>query len=98
METSISDANHAVLHAQSDRCGLEPIETINSGANHAVLHAQNDRCDLGPIETCNSDPKVTVLPGKTSDEGWEPLRLAILVLKALFCMQKPQMRAGNNGD
>ena len=36
-------ANHAVLHAQSDRCGLGPIETCNSGTNHAVLHAQNDR-------------------------------------------------------
>ena len=43
METSNSGANHAVLHAQSDRFGLEHIETINSGANHAVLHAQNDR-------------------------------------------------------
>ena len=43
METSISGANHSVLHAQSDRCGLGPIEIINSGANHAVLHAQNDR-------------------------------------------------------
>ena len=43
METSFSGANHAVLHAQSDRRGLGPIETINSGANHAVLHAQNDR-------------------------------------------------------
>ena len=86
METSISDANHAVLHAQSDRCGQGPIETTISGANHAVLHAQNDRCDLGPIETCISDPKVAVLPGKTSDEGWDSLRLVILVLKALFCI------------
>ena len=43
METSIFGANHAVLHAQSDWCGLGPIETINSGANHAVLHAHNDR-------------------------------------------------------
>ena len=43
METSISGANHAVLHAQSDRYGLAPIEIINSGANHAVFHAQNDR-------------------------------------------------------
>ena len=43
MENSISGANHAVLHAQSDRCCLGPIETINSGANHAVLNAQNDR-------------------------------------------------------
>ena len=43
METSISDANHAILHAQSDRYGMGRIETINSGANHAVLHAQKDR-------------------------------------------------------
>ena len=43
MKTSISGANHAVLYAQSDRCGLGPIETINSGANHVVLQAQNDR-------------------------------------------------------
>ena len=43
METSISCANHVVLHAQSNRCGLGPIETINSDANHVVLHGQNDR-------------------------------------------------------
>ena len=43
METSISGANHDVLHAQNDRCGLGPMETSNSGANHAVLHAQSDR-------------------------------------------------------
>ena len=60
------------------------METSLSGANHDVLHAQSDRCGQGPIETCNADPKVAVLPGKTSDEGWVPMRLAILVLKALF--------------
>ena len=43
METSYSVANHAVLHAQNDRSGLEPMETSYSVANHAVLHAQNDR-------------------------------------------------------
>ena len=43
MKTSISGANHAVLHAQSDRCGLGPIETINSGANHVVFQSQNER-------------------------------------------------------
>ena len=57
-------------------------------ANHVVLLRQNDRWSLGPIETCNSDPKVAVLPVKTSDAGRDPLRLAILVLKALFWMQK----------
>ena len=43
METSISGANHAVLHAQNDRWGLGPIETSDSGGHHTVLHAQNDR-------------------------------------------------------
>ena len=43
METSISGANHAVLHAQNDRCGPGPIETCNSGAKGAVLNAKNHR-------------------------------------------------------
>ena len=43
METSISDANHAVLHAQNDRCGLGTLETINSGHNIAVVNSQNNR-------------------------------------------------------
>ena len=43
IETSDSDANHAVLHAQNDRCGLEPIESIYSCAKHAVMCAQNHR-------------------------------------------------------
>ena len=43
METSNSDADHVVLHAQNDRRGLGSMETSNSGANHLVLHAQNDR-------------------------------------------------------
>ena len=64
------------------------MENINSGANPADLHAQIDRCGRGPIETCNFDPKVAVLLLKTSDEGWAPLRLAILALKALFSMRK----------
>ena len=38
METSVSGANHAVLHAQNDRCGLGPIETINSDDNGAVVN------------------------------------------------------------
>ena len=40
METSNSGANHAVLSAQNDRCGLGPLETINSGPNVAVLQAK----------------------------------------------------------
>ena len=40
METSNSGANHAVLNAQNDRCGLGPIETSYSGLNVAVFHAK----------------------------------------------------------
>ena len=43
METSISGANHAVLHTQNDRSGLGPIETINSGHKVTVVNAQNHR-------------------------------------------------------
>ena len=43
LETSISDVNHADLHAQNDRWSQGPIQTGYSGADHAVLHAQNDR-------------------------------------------------------
>ena len=66
IDSSNSDANHAVLFTQNDRLCLEPTETCNSDANHAVLYAQNDRCGQGPIETCNSAPKVSVCMQKTS--------------------------------
>ena len=42
MGTSNSGANHAVLHAQNDRCGLGPTETINSGHNVIVVNSQNN--------------------------------------------------------
>ena len=38
IETSDSDANHTVLHAQNDNWGLGPIETCYSGPKVAVLH------------------------------------------------------------
>ena len=72
METSISGANHAVLHAQNDRWGLWPMGTINSGHKVAVMNEQNHRWGLGPIETYNSDPKYAVLYAKATDEGWHP--------------------------
>ena len=43
MESSISGAIHSVWHAQNDRSGLGPMETINSGHNVAVVNAQNHR-------------------------------------------------------
>ena len=61
IETSNSDVNHAVLHAQNDRWSLEPIETCNSGPKVAVMHAQIDRWSLGPTENCNFGAKYYVL-------------------------------------
>ena len=64
------------------------MEFSNSGANLAVSHAQISRRSLGPIETCNSDPKEAVLHANTTDEGWNPKRLVILMLITLFGMHK----------
>ena len=47
METSNWGANHAVLHAQNDRCGLAPIETINSGHNVAVVNVHKPQMKAG---------------------------------------------------
>ena len=80
IETCKSGPKVAVLHAQNHRWLLEPLETSNSGANHAFLHAQNDRRGLETIEFCNSGPKVADLHAKSTDEGWNPYRLDILVL------------------
>ena len=72
METSNSDANHVVLHAQNDRWGLGPMETSNSGDHHAVLQAQKDRWGLGPMETSNSGDKHAFCMHKTTGEVWDP--------------------------
>ena len=40
METSNSDANHAVMHAQITRRCLGPIDTCNRDPKVAVFHAK----------------------------------------------------------
>ena len=40
METSDSGSNHAVLHAQNDRCCLGPLEFCYSSPKVAVLNAK----------------------------------------------------------
>ena len=40
IETSNSDAIHAVLKVENDRCGLGPTESCNSAPKDAVLHAK----------------------------------------------------------
>ena len=97
IETYKSVLKEAVLQSKPQmRRG--PIETSDSDAKHAVVHAQNDRSYLEPIETCYCGPEVAVLQVITTGRDWDPQRLVILVVKALFCMQKPQMRAGTLRD
>ena len=43
---------------------------------------------MGPIETCNSVPKIYVLHAKSTDEGWDTLRLVFLLQITLFCVHK----------
>ena len=64
------------------------MEISISGANPDVSHAHITRRSLGLIETCISGPKGAVLHVKTTHEGWDPWRLVILVLIALFHLHK----------
>ena len=64
------------------------MEISNSSANCAVSLAQINRRSPGPIESCNSDPKGAVVHVKTTDEDWDPWRLVIVVLIALFRLHK----------
>ena len=48
IETSISDANHAVLYAQNDRSCLGPIEICYSIPKVAVLNAKPTDEDWDP--------------------------------------------------
>ena len=77
IETSNSNARHAVLHAPNDRCGLGLTETCNSGANLAVFHAQNDSWGLGPIEISNCDAKNAVFHTQNDTWGLGPIEACI---------------------
>ena len=69
IETSISDAEHAVVHAQNDRSCLGHIETCYSCPKVAVFHPKTTR-GLGPIETIYSGANQAVLNAKTTDDVW----------------------------
>ena len=69
------------------------METRYSGPKHAVLNAQNDRLCLGFLML------ITLFcMHKTTGEVRDLYRLAILLQKALFCMQKQEIRAGTHRD
>ena len=47
MQTSISGANHAVLHAQNDRSCLGPMETCNSDPKVVFFFIQKPQMRAG---------------------------------------------------
>ena len=98
METCNSDLNVAVLHAKKHRWGLGSKDKRHSVSEHPVLPSHINWRSQGSVETINSGHIVAVVNAQTTDEGWDPWRLVILIQKSLFCMQKPQMRAGTHRD
>ena len=98
IETSFSDARHAVLHAQNNRWSLGPIETWNSGPKVALLNAQNRRWGLGPIETSNSGANHAVLHAQKDISCLWPIETCYSGPKVAVVHPKPQMRAGTHRD
>ena len=74
------------------------MDTSKSGANHAVLHAQNDRLCRGPRETSIYGVNHADLHAQNDRWGLGPKQICNSAPKSLFCMQKPQKRAGTHRD
>ena len=97
-ETCYSGPEVAVLHTKTTGGIYSPAEICNSSPKVSVLHTQNHRWGLQPIQSFILVLSTLLCVLKTTDEDWDKYRLVSLVLKSLFCMQKPQMRAGTNRD
>ena len=78
METSDSDAKHAVVHTQNDRSGPEV----------AVLHGNSTGGVLDPQRLVILVLKPLYCMHKTTGEGWNPYSLDTLVLSTLLCVLK----------
>ena len=72
IETSNSDAKHAVLHAQHDRSCLGPIEACYSGPEVVVLHAETTGGVLDPQRLLILVLKSLFFILKTTGEGCDP--------------------------
>ena len=72
IETSYSDAKHAVVHAQNDRSCLGPIETCFSGPEVAVLHAKTTGGVLDQQRLVILVLKSLFCMRKATGEGWDP--------------------------
>ena len=84
------------MSAQNHRWGLGPIQTCKSGPKVAVLRVQNHRWGLELIETSISGDNHAGLYAQNDRWGLVPIDTFMLVHKSLFCIQKPQVRAGTN--
>ena len=62
------------------------------------FESENHRWGVGPIETSNSDAYHDVLHAQNDRRGLGRIETCMLDQKSLFCLQKPQMRAGTNRD
>ena len=98
IETSDSDAKHALAHAQNDWSCLGHIETCYSGPEVAVLYAKTSDEVWDPYRLVSLVLNTLICMHKTAGEVWYTQRLWILVQKSLFCMQKPQMSDGTHRD
>ena len=81
--TSISDAKHAVVHAQNDWSYLGPIETCYSGPEVAVLHVKTTGGVLDPQRFVILFLKSLFCMHKTTCEGCKQHCLFNLVLSTL---------------
>ena len=88
METSNSDARHAVLLAENHWWGLGPIETCYSCTEVAVLHAETTGGVLDLQRLVILVLKSLFCMHKTTGESWYPYRLFILVQITLFFIHK----------
>ena len=72
METSNSDANHAVLHAQKDRWCLGPIEICYSSPKVAVLIAKTTDKGWDPERQVILVLITMYCMHKTTGDVWDP--------------------------
>ena len=91
IDNSNSGSNHAIVHAQNDRLCLGPIEICYSGPKGAVLDAKN-------TEEGNSGANHAGLHAQSNRWGLVRIETCKLVQKSLFCLKKPQIRAGTYRD
>ena len=70
--TSISGANHDILHTQNDRSCLGPIETCYSGPKVAVLRAKTTDEGWDPWRLVFLVLGTLFCMQESTDEVWDP--------------------------